>query len=619
MDKYAYPGENSWKELSKRVARAAADPEFPEQREKIEQKFYDAINSGDFCPGGRILFGAGRSKQNLLNCYVLDPEDSVESIGKTISDMYKISCGGGGIGFNFSKIRPLGDDIQNIRNSAPGSLSVMRMVNEIGNHVRAGKNRRTALMAILSITHPDFLEFLHVKLDRKELTNFNISVAITKPFLEAVEKNDEWYFTFGGRHDKYFVYEVERTSEEGNEVIEVVAKDEKDALGRATMHYLKHHLDTFGTPKKKVILARDLWTRIIDNAIESGEPGIFNIDFANEYTNVSYFEHMPATNPCGEEVLPAYGNCCLGHVNLANMVDMDGVIDWRRMARTIRTGVRFLDNVLTANHFPIPECEEGGIRSRRIGLGITGLHYFLIKAGFRYGSEACLEFLERLFGTIRNEAYKASMYIGREKGSFPAYDWNQLKDEKFFKTLPSRIRSDVKKNGLRNAVLLTVAPTGTISMVLGVSTGLEPIFAPIYKRRWRTGTEGVWNETIVVDSLFKDLYLRGRDVSHCVGAYDVTPEEHIKVQAVVQTYIDSAVSKTCNLPAEYEPSNLYDDLLMYANDLKGFTFYRAGSRGNEPLEAVNAKDIDLDTLIKEGKIQESVESIDTCKSGVCEL
>ena len=619
MDKYAYPGENSWKELSKRVARAAADPEFPEQREKIEQKFYDAINSGDFCPGGRILFGAGRSKQNLLNCYVLDPEDSVESIGKTISDMYKISCGGGGIGFNFSKIRPLGDDIQNIRNSAPGSLSVMRMVNEIGNHVRAGKNRRTALMAILSITHPDFLEFLHVKLDRKELTNFNISVAITKPFLEAVVKNDEWYFTFGGRHDKYFVYEVERTSEEGNEVIEVVAKDEKDALGRATMHYLKHHLDTFGTPKKKVILARDLWTRIIDNAIESGEPGIFNIDFANEYTNVSYFEHMPATNPCGEEVLPAYGNCCLGHVNLANMVDMDGVIDWRRMARTIRTGVRFLDNVLTANHFPIPECEEGGIRSRRIGLGITGLHYFLIKAGFRYGSEACLEFLERLFGTIRNEAYKASMYIGREKGSFPAYDWNQLKDEKFFKTLPSRIRSDVKKNGLRNAVLLTVAPTGTISMVLGVSTGLEPIFAPIYKRRWRTGTEGVWNETIVVDSLFKDLYLRGRDVSHCVGAYDVTPEEHIKVQAVVQTYIDSAVSKTCNLPAEYEPSNLYDDLLMYANDLKGFTFYRAGSRGNEPLEAVNAKDIDLDTLIKEGKIQESVESIDTCKSGVCEL
>jgi len=619
MEKYAYPGETSWKECAKRVARAVADPEFPEQREKVEQKFYEAINSGDFCPGGRILFGAGRSKQNLLNCYVLDPEDSVESIGKTISDMYKISCGGGGIGFNFSKIRPLGDDIQNIRHSAPGALSVMRMVNEIGNHVRAGKNRRTALMAILSVTHPDFLEFLHVKLDRKELTNFNISVAITKPFLEAVEKDDEWYFTFEGRQNKYFVYEVERVSKEGVDLVEVVAKDEEDAIGRASLHKLKHYADSFKSPKKKEIRARELWNRIIDNAIESGEPGIFNIDFANEYTNVSYFEHMPSTNPCGEEVLPAYGNCCLGHVNLANMVDIDGIIDWRRLARTIRTGVRFLDNVLTANYFPIPECDEAGARSRRIGLGITGLHYFLIKAGFKYGSESCLEFLERLFTTIRNESYKTSMYLAREKGSFPAYDWSNLKNEKFFKTLPSRIRSDIKKNGLRNAVLLTVAPTGTISMVLGVSTGIEPIFAPVYKRRWRTGTDGVWNEATVVDPLFKQLYLRGRDVSHCVGAYEVTPEEHIKVQAVVQTYIDSAVSKTCNLPNDFSPSNLYEDVLMYANDMKGLTFYRAGSRGNEPLEALSVSDVDLDPLIKSGELEQQVESVDTCKSGVCEI
>ena len=156
-------------------------------------------------------------------------------------------------------------------------------------------------------------------------------------------------------------------------------------------------------------------------------------------------------------------------------------------------------------------------------------------------------------------------------------------------------------------------------MVLGVSTGLEPIFAPVYKRRWRTGTDGVWNETLVVDSLFKELHLRGRDVSHCVGAYDVTAEEHIKVQAVVQSYIDSAVSKTCNLPAGYEPSNLYDDLLMYAGDMKGFTFYRAGSRGNEPLEAVDIASIDLDKLIIEGKIEAQTQSIETCINGVCEL
>jgi len=619
LEKYAYPGETTWKECSRRVSRAAADPEPPDQREKVEKKFFDSINAGDFVPGGRILFGAGRSKQNLLNCYVLDPEDNVESIGKTISDMYKISCGGGGIGFNFSKIRPLGSDIQNIRYSSPGSISVMRMINEIGNHVRAGKNRRTALMSILNVTHPDFLEFLHVKLDRKELTNFNVSVAITRSFIEAVENNDEWYFTFGGRHERYYTYELNRKSELGDDVVSVVAQNEEDSYGIAKMHHLKHHADLFQNSTKVTLLARDIWKRIIDNAIESGEPGIFNVDFANEYTNVSYFEYMPSTNPCGEEVLPAYGNCCLGHVNLANMVDIDGVIDWRRLARTIRSGVRFLDNILTTNHFPIPECVEAGTRSRRIGLGVTGLHYFLIKAGYRYGSEACLEFLERLFATIRNEAYKASMYLAKEKGSFEAYDWGRLKGEKFLKTLPSRIRSDIKKNGIRNAILLTVAPTGTVSMVMGVSTGIEPIFSPVYKRRWRTGTDGVWNESLVVDSLFKDLYLRGRDTKHVVGAYEVTPEEHIKVQSVVQQFVDSAVSKTCNLPANFSPDTIYDDLLTYANDMKGFTFYKAGSRGNGPLEAVDLKTLDLDLLFKKDSIDDTTYSLETCKSGVCEI
>ena len=418
FSKYAYPGEKSWKECARRVARKAADVETSETREITEKKFFDAINSGDFCPGGRILFGAGRSKYNMLNCYVLDPEDSVDSIGKVVSDMYKISCAGGGIGFNFSKIRPRGDDIQNIKCSAPGSISVMKMINEIGEHVRAGKNRRTALMAILNVSHPDFLEFLDVKLDRGELNNFNISVAITRRFISAVENNEEWYFTFGGRHSRYYTFEMTRTSELGDDTITVVAKDEEDALGRAEVSRQKHYKDIFSDVKKKPLMAKDIWKRIIDNAVESGEPGIFNIDFANEYTNVSYFEDMPATNPCGEEVLPAYGNCCLGHVNLSNMVDIDGNIDWRLLARTIRIGV-----------------------------------------------------LERLFATIRNEAYKASMYLAREKGSFSAYDFSKLRDEKFMKTLPPRIRSDIKKNGLRNAILLTVAPTGTISMVLGVSTG----------------------------------------------------------------------------------------------------------------------------------------------------
>lgn len=620
VSKYAFPGETTWKECAKRVASHAAMAENDDKKIATEKKFYDTIKSGDFCPGGRILFGSGRANQNLLNCYVLDPEDSVESIGKTISDMYRISCGGGGIGFNFSKIRPKGSDISNIKNSAPGAISVMRMINEIGNHVRAGKNRRTALMSILNITHPDLLEFLNVKLDRKELTNFNVSVAITKRFLEAVEKDDEWYFTFGGRHTRYYVYTVDRISQDGNDTVEIVAQTEEDAVGVATQFKKKHFADTFENAVHKPIYAKALWSRLVENAIESGEPGIFNIDFANEYTNVSYFEKMPSTNPCGEEVLPAYGNCCLGHVNLANMVSDDGEIDWKRLAKTIRVGVRFLDDVLTINHFPIDECKEAGFRSRRIGLGVTGLHYFLIKAGYKYGSEASLEFLDRLFATIRNEAYKASSHLAKEKGSFGAYNWSKLKNESYFKTLPSRIRTSIKTNGLRNAVLLTVAPTGTISMVLGVSTGIEPIFSPVYRRRWRASTDEIWNESYVVDSLFKKLYKENRSIEHVVGAYDVTPEEHIRVQTVVQSYIDSAVSKTCNLPKEYEATSKVKDFLAeQCTDLKGFTFYRASSRGNEPLEVLDWRTLDLDKLIKQGKYEERSDGIDNCKDGVCEL
>ena len=620
LDKYAFPGETTWKECSKRVATHAAMAELDDKKIQIEKKFYDIIRSGDFCPGGRILFGSGRVNQNLLNCYVLDPEDSVESIGKTISDMYRISCGGGGIGFNFSKIRPKGSDISNIKNSAPGAISVMRMINEIGNHVRAGKNRRTALMSILNVTHPDLLEFLNVKLDRKELTNFNISVAITKRFIEAVEGDEEWYFTFGGRHTRYYVFTVDRLSQGGNDSIDVVAQSEEDAIGCANQFRKKHFEDTFENAVKKPVYAKELWSRVVENAIESGEPGIFNIDFANEYTNVSYFEKMPSTNPCGEEVLPNYGNCCLGHVNLSNMVDEKGVIDWKRLARTVRLGIRFLDDILTVNHFPIDECKEAGLRSRRIGLGVTGLHYFLLKAGYKYGSEASLEFLDRLFATIRNEAYKASAHLAKEKGSFAAYNWSKLKHEKYFKTLPSRIRTSIKTNGLRNAVMLTVAPTGTISMVLGVSTGIEPIFSPVYRRRWRATTDDIWNESFVVDALFNKLYKEGRSVEHFVGAYDVTPEEHIRVQAVVQSYIDSAVSKTCNLPKEYKAtSDVKEFLAEQSSELKGFTFYRAGSRDNEPLEIVDWKTVDLEELIGDGEYEERSDGIDNCKNGVCEL
>ena len=580
--RYAYPGETKWSERAKVVAKTMASAESDDDKEKVEQLFYNAIGSGDLIPGGRIIFGSGRNRgrHNLLNCYVIIPEDNVDSIGKTVQDMYRISCAGGGVGFNVSKIRPQGDDIGSVKNSAPGSVSVLKMINEVGEHVRAGKNRRTALMGILNVTHPDLLDFLSVKLDHGQLNNFNISVAITNRFLEAVESDADWHFSYNNK--EYHSYDISRN---GEEIISVVGLSEEDALARAENFRKVGWTDTFEMIGLRDMKARELWDMIWKNSVESGDPGIYNIDLANSYTNVSYFESLDSTNPCGEISLPSYGNCCLANINLNNMALEDGSdVDWKRLARTVRTGVRFLDNVLTVNTFPTEECKMVGERSRRIGLGVTGLHYLLIKLGIRYGGEKCLEFLERLFSTIRDEAYKMSVYLARDKKPFPEFDYKKYLDEEFAKTLPARIRMLIKRHGIRNAVMLTIPPCGTISMLHGVSSGIEPIFSAMYNRRWRSAN--TWKEQLVVDPLFQQYYDEGKSLEPFVGAYDILPEDHVKVQATIQKYIDSCISKTINLPDTATPEDFSQAALDYAPYLKGMTVYRAGSKGNEPLQAI---------------------------------
>jgi ribonucleoside-diphosphate reductase alpha chain len=603
--RYAYPGETRWSERSRAIAKVVASAEKDEDKERTEKTFYEAISSGDFIPGGRIIYGAGRNqgRQNLLNCFVIIPEDNVDSIGKTVMDMYKISCAGGGVGFNVSKIRPKGDDIGNVLNSAPGAVSVLQMINEVGNHVRSGKNRRTALMGILNVTHPDILEFLHVKLDQKQLTNFNISVAITNRFLEAVENDQPWHFTFNNK--EYYCFNVRRINSEQNrdEVVTIVGLNEQDVLNRASNFHKVHWMDQFEVIGRKDFKARDLWNKIWINAVESGDPGVYNIDLANSYTNVSYFERLDSTNPCGEISLPSYGNCCLGNINLNNMVLEDNSdVDWKRLARTVRAGVRFLDNVLTVNSFPTEECRQVGERSRRIGLGVTGLHYMLIKLGIRYGSDKCLEFLERLFATIRDEAYLQSVYLARDKSPFPAFNSSLYLKEEFAKTLPARIRMLIKEHGIRNAVMLTIPPCGTISMLHGVSSGIEPIFAAMYNRRWRHAN--VWKESVVIDPLFQEYYDKGKKLDVFVGAYDVTPEEHIKVQATIQKYIDSCISKTINLPGDSKAESFKDTALQYAGYMKGFTIYRAGSKGMEPLAAIPLTQENIEKYMKKQELLE---------------
>jgi ribonucleoside-diphosphate reductase alpha chain len=613
--RYSYPGEKDYADRCHAIAKHVASAEREDERHRWFERFYEVLNTGDFVPGGRIIYGSGRNKQNLLNCYAIEPEDSVESIGKVLQDMYRISCGGGGIGFNFSKIRPKGDDIGNVRNSAPGSVSVMKMINEVGNHVKAGKNRRTALMAELNVDHPDLLEFLHVKLDLQALTNFNISVAITDEFIKACEENADWTFKFGNK--EYKIYSTDRISPGGKtELINIVALSEEDAISRGKNHHLWHPDDEFTNVQVVPLKAMDLWNRLWQNAVESGDPGIFNLSLTNRHTNMSYFLKMNQTNPCGEIPLESYANCCLGHINLANMLTPDNKdVDWKRLAKTVRAGIRFLDDVLTVNHYPIPECKTAGERSRRVGLGTLGLHHMLIKLGIKYGSDKCLEFLERLYATIRDEAYLTSMYTAKEKGSFPEFDSKKYLSEEFARTLPARIRMLIKQNGIRNAVMLTAAPTGTISMVHGTSTGIEPIFAPMYKRRYREGN--TWRETIVLDPLFKEALEQGSDASHIVGSYDITPEQHMAVQAVCQRYIDNAVSKTINLPNKSDYKEVAKMALNYAPYLKGLTVYRAGSKGMEPLEAIplTPENIQMakDLIVKEAA--ESQMAIEACKIG----
>ena len=365
----------------------------------------------------------------------------------------------------------------------------------------------------------------------------------------------------------------------------VLGVDEEDVLARAENFHKERWDDTFEIVRQKDMKARELWDIIWKNSVESGDPGIYNIDLANKYTNVSYFEKLDSTNPCGEISLPSYGNCCLGNVNLSNMVlDNGRGVDWKRLARTVRIGVRFLDNVLTINSFPTDECKTVADRSRRIGLGVTGLHYMLIKLGLPYGNEKCLEFLERLFATIRDESYKQSVYLARDKTPFAEFDSKRYLNEEYAKTLPARIRMLIKRHGIRNAVMLTIPPCGTISMLHGVSSGIEPIFAAMYNRRWRSNN--IWKEQLVVDPLFQQYYDEKKNLKPFVGAYDVAPEDHIKVQATIQKYIDSCISKTINLPATATPEEFSQAALDYAPYLKGLTVYRAGAKEGEPLAAI---------------------------------
>ena len=372
--RYARYDSESWESACDRVATHVAQAENG-SREKWRGRFYQKLSEGLFVPGGRIWYGSGRAKGQLLNCFVVPTDDSREGWGQTVKDMLIISGTGGGVGTNYSPIRPRGTPIKGTGGEATGAVSLMEIINQTGEVIKAGGGRRTALMMCLRYDHADIMEFLNAKLDLERLNNANVSVLVDDDFFKQVENNDDIVLKFRDRPV---------LDSEGNE---------------------------------RTIPAQELWDKIIQNSYNSAEPGILNIGLANKMNNIHYYKPLIATNPCGEIWLESYGCCCLGAVNLAQHIT-DGEMDWESLADTVNVGVRLLDNVLDVNQYPIKEIEINCQKVRRIGLGIMGLGHALVKMGYTYGSEEGNAQVDKMMKFIKERAYEASTFLAVERGPF---------------------------------------------------------------------------------------------------------------------------------------------------------------------------------------------------------
>lgn len=576
-DRYSFTPEETWEQACKRVANQMSLAETPEKQRNYNHKFYEILVNNFFVPGGRIWYNSGRNNPQLLNCFVLDPnKDSKEGWGKSASNMIITSMTGGGCGDDFSDVRPRGATITGQKGESPGAVELMRLIDSCARPVRAGGQRRVALMFSLDLDHPDLEEFLNAKLTKGELTHANVSVRSkkTKEFINAVKADADWELSWKGKY-------------------------------------------------KKTVKAKDIWNTIVKNAYNSAEPGFLNWELVESESNIYYVEQLVTTNPCGEIALSAYDCCCLGHLVLPRFV-INGEINYSLLGDVVRTGVRFLDNVLTVNHYPLPQMQEKSRNLRRIGLGTTGLADMLAMLGHKYGSEEGNKFVDKLFRFISKAAYEASVMLAIEKGAFPLCNREKHVQSGFMKRMPEKIRSLVKEHGIRNCAILTQAPTGTTSILSGnCSAGVEPMFAPAYERRYWTGNER--KSELIFHPLFEQFMKENKSVEHFVGSRDLSVRDHMEVQKIVQKHIDNAVSKTINIAEDYPLEEVEKLWLEYLPFLKGTTFYRENTRGyvdekgvvhEPPLKAVSLDE--AKSRFKEAHKVEA-EAVNDCASGVCEI
>jgi ribonucleoside-diphosphate reductase alpha chain len=535
-------------EMFRRVARtvAAVEQKYGGDPDKIEEEFFDMMSKLEFLPNSPTLFNAGTPLGQLSACFVIPIDDSLNSIFDAVKATALIEQSGGGVGFSFSKLRPKGDIVRSTMGVASGPVSFMRIFDTVTDVIKAGGKRRGAMMGILRADHPDIEEFITSKLDPKMLRNFNISVAITDKFMHAVQKNA---------------------------LYDLVNPRTGDVV--------------------KTVRARDIWNLIIKTAWQTGDPGIIFIDEINRKNPTSHIGSIESTNPCGEQPLHPYESCNLGSINLTKILKrINGkyLIDWQALERITSLAVRFLDNVIDINKYPLPEIESITKANRRIGLGVMGWADMLIMLGIPYNSNRALNLAEKLMSFISKVARATSAQLGRERGSFPNF-----------------IRSLWYERGwdaMRNATVTTIAPTGSISIIAGVSSGIEPIFAISYGRKILGGRvllevnrifeqiakeQGWYSAQLMLKiartgSVQRIAKIPKKIQRLFITAFDISPEWHVRMQAAFQKYTDNAVSKTINFPKNASIEDVKRAFnLAYKLKCKGITIYRYGSKPEQVL------------------------------------
>ncbi|UUV43487.1 ribonucleotide reductase [Rhodobacter phage RcJoli] len=543
--------QETWSRIASALAKAEDDPALWEPR------FYSALEDFKFLPAGRIIAGAGADRSvTLFNCFVMGTiPDSMSGIFDMLKEAALTMQQGGGIGYDFSTIRPKGAEVKGVAADASGPLTFMDVWDAMCRTVMSAGSRRGAMMATMRCDHPDIELFIDAKRDPAKLRMFNLSVLVTDDFMAAVKDDALWplmHEVFPGK---------------GRDIGSVVGAD-------GVRRYIYN-----------VVPARALWEKIMRSTYDYAEPGVIFIDRINSANNLKYIEKIASTNPCAEQPLPPYGACLLGSINLTRFVSnpftVEAAVEWRAMRETVATAVRMMDNVIDVTGFPLPQQAEEAKNKRRIGLGVTGLADMLTMLGLTYGSDDAVKFTEELMRQIAEDSYWASTELAMEKGCFPLFDAEEYLSSDFMLRMDENLRETIREVGIRNSHLTSIAPTGTISLYAGnVSSGIEPIFAYGYTRKVLQ-PDGSKIEERVQDYAVAAWHGQGGGASfgelpdYFVTAQDLPPDAHLRMQAAAQRWIDSSISKTINLPREISFED-FEAVYLRAYDLgcKGCTTYR---------------------------------------------